>query len=313
MRASTSSPTATSTPITVPGIGAVTVPCPCARGAVAVAASTSGARRRGRGGQVQAPRLPRTAPGAARSGGAESGAMLGQERGRRPRLPGRRGGATSQRRNGRFVTTPSTAVSSSAAREPVERLARGRRRGRSASRSSGRTRVPISSPSSTPASTRTADGQHEPRRAARPGGGTSADPPRRGAPRSRGPAAPARRSSVLARGDAELQLDEVEPGQLLGDRMLDLDAAVQLEEVDVGAVDEELGRAGAPVADRLVRRRPPPAATRAAQARGRGRGRGLLDELLVAPLHRAVALAEHGHAPCVSARSCTSTWRGRSR
>ena len=35
------------------------------------------------------------------------------------------------------------------------------------------------------------------------------------------------------------------PVTLLRDRVLDLDPAVQLEEVDVGAVDEELGRAGA--------------------------------------------------------------------
>ena len=62
------------------------------------------------------------------------------------------------------------------------------------------------------------------------------------------------RSSVLAGGDAELQLDDVEACHLLGDRMLDLDPAVQLEEVDVGPVDEELGRAGALVADRLRER-----------------------------------------------------------
>ena len=33
--------------------------------------------------------------------------------------------------------------------------------------------------------------------------------------------------------------------------MLDLDPPVELEEVDVAAVDEELGRAGIPVVDRL--------------------------------------------------------------
>ena len=66
---------------------------------------------------------------------------------------------------------------------------------------------------------------------------------------------------VLAGRDAELQLDDVEAGDRLGDRMLDLDPAVQLEEVDVGPVDEELGRARALVADRLregdARRRDP--------------------------------------------------------
>ncbi len=54
---------------------------------------------------------------------------------------------------------------------------------------------------------------------------------------------------LLAGGDAKLELDEVEARDLLGHRVLDLDAAVQLEEVDVAAVDEELGRAGVPVAD----------------------------------------------------------------
>src|SRR5436190_22008919 len=51
-------------------------------------------------------------------------------------------------------------------------------------------------------------------------------------------------------GDAELQLDEVDAEHLLGHRMLDLDAAVQLEEVELAAVEDELGRAGVDVADR---------------------------------------------------------------
>ena len=37
----------------------------------------------------------------------------------------------------------------------------------------------------------------------------------------------------LARGDAELPLDEIEPGHRLGDRMLDLQPGVHLEEVEV--------------------------------------------------------------------------------
>ena len=77
--------------------------------------------------------------------------------------------------------------------------------------------------------------------------------------------------------------------------MLDLDPAVQLEEVDVGAVDEELGRAGALVADRLRERDGAggdPRPGRRVEADG---GR-LLDELLMAPLDRAVARAENGDA-----------------
>ena len=109
---------------------------------------------------------------------------------------------------------------------------------------------PISSPSSTPASTRTPAGST--RRLMRPVCGRNV---RGSSAYSRASIACPREwtssSIVLAGRDAELQLDDVEARDRLGDRMLDLDPAVQLEEVDVGAVDEELGRAGALVADRL--------------------------------------------------------------
>ena len=53
----------------------------------------------------------------------------------------------------------------------------------------------------------------------------------------------------LAVGDAELLAHQVDAGDLLGDRVLDLQAGVDLEERD-GAVaaDEELAGAGADVA-----------------------------------------------------------------
>ena len=54
----------------------------------------------------------------------------------------------------------------------------------------------------------------------------------------------------LAAGDPELLLDEVDAGHELGDRVLDLDPPVQLEEPEVAPVEHELGRAGAAVADR---------------------------------------------------------------
>ena len=77
--------------------------------------------------------------------------------------------------------------------------------------------------------------------------------------------------------------------------MLDLDAPVQLEEEEVAAVEHELGRAGAPVADR-ARERDRRLAHRRAQLRvERGRGR-LLEHLLVAALDRALALAERDRA-----------------
>ncbi len=78
----------------------------------------------------------------------------------------------------------------------------------------------------------------------------------------------------LARGDPQLLLDEVEPGDELGDRVLDLDAGVQLEEVEAPVVgEEELGGAGALVAGAPARsRRPPRPSPRAARRRARGRG-----------------------------------------
>ena len=60
----------------------------------------------------------------------------------------------------------------------------------------------------------------------------------------------------LAGGHPELQLDQVDalaadPHDLLGDRVLDLEAGVHLEEVDLArvAVEQELDRAGVGVAD----------------------------------------------------------------
>ena len=67
----------------------------------------------------------------------------------------------------------------------------------------------------------------------------------------------------LAGRDEELQLDEVDPlaadpDDLLGDRVLDLEAGVHLEEVELAGrvVEQELDRAGAGVAALLRRARP---------------------------------------------------------
>ena len=59
----------------------------------------------------------------------------------------------------------------------------------------------------------------------------------------------------LAARDPELPFDQVEAGDRLGHRMLDLQAGVHLEEVEgaVGA-QQELDRAGAAIADRPGRR-----------------------------------------------------------
>src|SRR5207244_11221304 len=55
--------------------------------------------------------------------------------------------------------------------------------------------------------------------------------------------------------DLDLRLHEIDPGHRLGDRVLDLDAGVHLEEVEAPLlVDQELDRARADVVDRLRRR-----------------------------------------------------------
>jgi hypothetical protein len=93
---------------------------------------------------------------------------------------------------------------------------------------------------------------------------------------------------LLARGDAQLGLDDVDAGDHLGDRVFHLHARVHLDEEELALLVQELEGAGAAVADlaaglcaaiadpgHLARRQP-------------GR-RGLFDDLLVAALHRAVA------------------------
>ena len=100
----------------------------------------------------------------------------------------------------------------------------------------------------------------------------------------------------LARGDPHLRLHEVDVGDLLGHRVLDLDARVHLDE-DVVAV---AGRAGTRRCRRCGSRSRGRSGTASAHIRSRssgsrfGAGRDL-DDLLVAALHRAVALEEVDH------------------
>ena len=102
----------------------------------------------------------------------------------------------------------------------------------------------------------------------------------------------------LAGGQLDLDPDQVKAGDLLGDRMFDLQPGVGLDEGEAAlAVDQELdGRQGpvlgrrAQLLGRLVQG--------LAQGVGQGR-RGDLDQLLVAPLDRAVAVAGRHHGPAV--------------
>ena len=55
----------------------------------------------------------------------------------------------------------------------------------------------------------------------------------------------------LARRNAQLQLDQIETEDRLGDRMLDLQARVHLEEIEISSSsDHELDRAGVVVVGR---------------------------------------------------------------
>ena len=105
----------------------------------------------------------------------------------------------------------------------------------------------------------------------------------------------------LAGGDAHLHAHEVELRDELRDGMLDLQARVQLDERERPVrPDEELERAGVPVAD-VPARALGGGLHLLAQRVVERRRRRLLDELLVAPLDRALALAAREHAAVVIA------------
>ena len=94
----------------------------------------------------------------------------------------------------------------------------------------------------------------------------------------------------LALGQLNLPAHQVEAGHRLGHRVLHLQARVHLEKVEVArGVDEELDGAGAHVADGLAGG-DGGGAHLAPQAVVDGRRRRLLDDLLEAPLDRALAL-----------------------
>ena len=95
----------------------------------------------------------------------------------------------------------------------------------------------------------------------------------------------------FARGDLDLLVDDVDAGDALGDRVLDLDAGVHLDEVELAVLVEELDGAGARVFE-LAHGGGADLADLAAAWRRDGRGGGLLPDLLVAALQRAVAGAE---------------------
>ena len=98
----------------------------------------------------------------------------------------------------------------------------------------------------------------------------------------------------LARRQPNHPLDEIDAGHLFGDAVLDLNARVDLEEVDIaaGVVEHELDRARGSVARRGARQTGRRSKQRFASLRGEARRRRLLEDLLVTALHRAIALAQ---------------------
>ena len=94
-----------------------------------------------------------------------------------------------------------------------------------------------------------------------------------------------------AGGDSYLFAHQIDPGDHLGNRMFDLQPRVHLDEVERPVLVEELDRPDAPIAERGDRGHRP-RADLGARLRGERRRRRFLEQLLVAALQRAVALAE---------------------
>ena len=169
------------------------------------------------------------------------------------------GWRTSQRRNRRLVTSPSTTVSSSAR---ASRSSAAARSGPQAMifASIGSNRPPISSPISIPASTRTPSPAGQRSVSTRPVAGRK--PSSASSAYSRTSTAwPRATTSTVSKprrspdGDPKLVGNEVAAGDELGHRMLDLEAGVHLEERGHAVVvDDELARARADVSDRARER-----------------------------------------------------------
>ncbi len=97
-------------------------------------------------------------------------------------------------------------------------------------------------------------------------------------------------------GDADLLADDVDAGDFLGDGVLHLHAGVHFHEVHLTLGEQELHGAGVLVTHRLGRTHGQ-VADIGALFRGELRAGGDLDEFLVAPLNRAIALEQvHGVA-----------------
>ena len=105
---------------------------------------------------------------------------------------------------------------------------------------------------------------------------------------------------LLACGHQQLRLDQVDAGDHLGDRVFDLDTRVHLDEVELVILVQELEGAGAAIAHGAAGIDAAFAHLLALLGR-QARGRCFFDDLLVAALHRAVALTQVHHVAVVVA------------
>ncbi len=96
-----------------------------------------------------------------------------------------------------------------------------------------------------------------------------------------------------ALGDGDLLGDQVDSRHRFGDRMLDLNACIHLQEIEgvALAIDQKFNGAGAAIRQPLRKADRGCMQARAQGLRQTGRGR-FLDELLIAALDRAVTLAQ---------------------
>src|SRR6056297_616960 len=101
-------------------------------------------------------------------------------------------------------------------------------------------------------------------------------------------------------GNADLLLDQINAKDRLGDRVLDLQAGVHLDEIELAPLIQEFDRACAGIVDGRHRIGANLTDARALLFGDAGAG-GLLENLLVAPLQRAIPLSQmHGIALAVA-------------
>src|SRR5581483_7274582 len=106
-----------------------------------------------------------------------------------------------------------------------------------------------------------------------------------------------RNGETIPGRNADLFLDQIDPRHFFRHRMLDLDARVHFHEVELAILEEELDRPRIHVADRFAELNGG-GAHLLANLFGDGRRRRFLDQLLMPPLDRTVALSE-GNDPAV--------------